>query len=54
MKTLKTKKNTYFWNEWFDFIFLPVSPRRKKEKFFLSNSRKYLELSEKRGWKKIT
>jgi len=53
MKVLQLKQN-YFWNEFFDFIFLPVSyPKRIKEIIFRPGSKRYQELSKKPGWKKI-
>jgi hypothetical protein len=53
MKRLKLRKNTYFWNEFWDFIFLPVEPGRTRERIFKSGSKRYAELASKRGWEKL-
>ena len=54
MKSLTLRKNTYYWNEFWDFIFLPISPSRKREIIFKSGSRMYNRLSSQNGWRKET
>jgi len=53
VKALALRKNIYYWNEFFDFIFLPVGNGRKKERIFRPGSKMYENLKNRSGWVKV-
>jgi len=54
MKRITYRNKEYYWNELFDFIFLPVSyPARKREKIYRCGTSRYNQLASLIGWKRI-
>lgn len=50
MITVKYKGNTYYWNAFFGFFFLPVGPTRKKERVHREGTKTYAKLRALAGY----